>query len=41
MTSYAENIFNKDVVSDEEAGFILKPASPSDILIKILEVLDK
>jgi PAS domain S-box-containing protein len=41
MSGYAEDIFNKDDVSDEDTGFILKPTSPADLLMKIREVLDK
>jgi len=41
MSGYAEDIFNKDGVSDQEAGFIPKPVSPADLLRKIREVLDK
>jgi PAS domain S-box-containing protein len=41
MSGYSEDIFNKDGVSDEENGFIMKPVSPADLLIKIREVLDK
>ena len=41
MSGYAEDIFKKDGVSNEEVGFIFKPVSPADLLIKIREALDK
>jgi PAS domain S-box-containing protein len=41
MSGYAEDIFSKDGVSEDETDFILKPASPTALLVKIREVLDK
>ena len=41
MSGYAEDIFTKAGLTEEEAGFILKPASPAALLTKIREALDK
>jgi PAS domain S-box-containing protein len=41
MSGYAEDIFIKEGVSEEEAGFIAKPVAPADLLIKIRGTLDK
>jgi two-component system cell cycle sensor histidine kinase/response regulator CckA len=41
MSGYSEDIINRDGISKEEAGFLNKPVSPANLLLKIRETLDK
>ncbi len=40
-SGYSEEIFSKDGIWDTDANFLFKPVSPSDMIKKVRQVLDK
>ncbi len=41
MSGYADDIFTKDEIPQEEAVFILKPVSPNEFARKVRETLER